>query len=150
MTLQQESKSYMDKYLTSVPGIRRLPSAFAGPVVKAEQRPWGSWSVLYEGEGMKVKLIEVSPGHRLSLQYHRHRSELWICVSGRASAVVGEREIELAPRDTVTIPVGTVHRLGNPGDEPMSIVEVQQGDLLSEEDIVRLEDDYNRAHPRDA
>ena len=145
MSFEQQSKAYMDNYLDSVPRGRRLPSNYADTTLKSERRPWGSWSVLYEGEGMKVKLIEVDPGHRLSLQYHRHRSELWICVSGRATAVVGESELTLAPRDTVTIPLGTVHRLGNQGDEPMSIVEVQQGDLLSEDDIVRLEDDYHRA-----
>jgi len=145
MSFEQLSKAYMDNYLDYAPRGRRLPSNYADTTLKSERRPWGSWSVLYEGEGMKVKLIEVDPGQRLSLQYHRHRSELWICVSGRALAVVGESEFHLGPRDTATIPAGTVHRLGNPGEEPMSIVEVQQGELLSEEDIVRLEDDYQRA-----
>lgn len=115
--------------------------------LETEQRPWGRWTVLRETPGMKVKLIEVQPGHRLSLQYHHHRSELWICVSGRADARVGDHDLTLDLLDSVRIPVGTVHRLGNSGRIPACIVEIQEGDQLVEEDIVRLEDDYHRATP---
>lgn len=115
--------------------------------LETEQRPWGRWTVLRETPGMKVKLIEVQPGHRLSLQYHHHRSELWICVSGRADARVGDHDLTLDLLDSVRIPVGTVHRLGNSGRVPACIVEIQEGDQLVEEDIVRLEDDYHRAIP---
>jgi mannose-6-phosphate isomerase len=108
-------------------------------------RPWGRWAVLHERAGMKIKLIEVEPGHRLSLQYHHYRSEFWICIAGIASAVVGDRNLELSQFETASIPVGTVHRLGNSHEQPLLIVEIQNGDRLVEDDIVRLEDDYNRA-----
>lgn len=108
-------------------------------------RPWGRWTVLHERPGMKIKLIEVVPGHRLSLQYHDFRSEFWICISGIASAVVGDTNLELSKFETASIPVGTVHRLGNNHEVPLLIVEIQNGDKLIEEDIVRLEDDYHRA-----
>lgn len=115
------------------------------PTLDRDIRPWGSWAVLHERAGMKIKLIEVQPGHRLSLQYHHHRSEFWICISGTANAVVGDRSLELSKFETAAIPVGTVHRLGNNHEEPLLIVEIQSGDQLVEEDIVRLEDDYHRA-----
>jgi mannose-6-phosphate isomerase len=100
---------------------------------------------LEERKGFKVKLIEVWPGHRLSLQFHHHRTEHWVVVSGRARVVVGEKVLELAPLESTIIPVGTLHRLENPWSDPLVMVEVQTGDLLSEEDIVRVEDDYARA-----
>lgn len=112
------------------------------------ERPWGQWKVLYRGEGYQVKLIEVRPGQRLSLQYHRHRSEIWVKVAGSAVATVGEQSFDPAPMQPVVIPVGAVHRLGNPGTDMLRIVEVQQGDWISEEDIVRLQDDYQRASPQ--
>lgn len=114
------------------------------PPVSAVERPWGSWAVLYEAEGVKVKLIEVRPGQRLSLQYHHYRSERWVCVGGRADAVIGDQTLKLALHDTAVIPAGEIHRLGNSGRDPAFIVEVQLGEVLSEEDIVRLEDDYHR------
>jgi len=127
-----------------VPRSARPPLPAPTPTVSTEQRPWGSWTVLYEAEGIKVKLIEVRPGHRLSLQYHHYRSELWVCVGGRANAVIGDRTLELALHDTAVIPAGEIHRLGNSGRDSVFIVETQQGEVLSEEDIVRLEDDYHR------
>lgn len=111
----------------------------------SERRPWGMWTVLHEGEGVKVKLIEIEPGHRLSLQYHRHRTEHWTCVGGLATAVIGEQTLELHVRQTALIPVRMTHRLGNKWRKPAFILEVQTGDILSEDDIVRLEDDYSRA-----
>lgn len=112
------------------------------------ERPWGRWTVLLEGIGYKVKLIEVHPGHRLSLQFHHHRSEHWVVVSGRARIIVDDQSQDLAPLESVVISVGAVHRLENPGSDPLMIVEVQKGEILSEEDIVRLEDDYQRATSR--
>ena len=109
------------------------------------ERPWGRWTVLREGTGYKVKLIEVWPGHRLSLQYHHHRTEHWVVVSGQARVVLGEEVLELEPLESLVIPGRAVHRLENPYSQPLMIVEVQKGELLSEEDIVRLEDDYQRA-----
>lgn len=112
---------------------------------QAAERPWGRWTVLTEGVGYKVKLIEVSPGHRLSLQLHRHRSEHWVVVSGKARVVISNQVLELSPFESAVIPVGAVHRLENAWPDPLVVVEVQRGEILSEEDIVRLEDDYQRA-----
>lgn len=112
--------------------------------IRSETRPWGSWTVLHEGEGFKVKLIEVRPGQRLSLQYHHQRSEVWVGVAGRASATIDGRSFDLVAQQTATIPRLAVHRLGNPGKETVLIVEIQQGEYLGEDDIVRLEDDYQR------
>lgn len=111
-------------------------------------RPWGTWTVLREGMGYKVKLIEVWSGHRLSLQFHHHRSEHWVVVSGRARVMLDDQVLELAPFESAVVPVGAVHRLENPWSDPLVIVEVQRGEILSEEDIVRLEDDYERADAR--
>lgn len=122
----------------------RPPAQVPTPPVSAVQRPWGSWALLYEAEGIKVKLIEVRPSQRLSLQYHHYRSERWVCVGGRADAVIGDQTLELALHDTAVIPAGEIHRLGNSGRDAVFIVEVQLGEVLSEEDIVRLEDDYHR------
>jgi len=110
-----------------------------------ELRPWGRWMLLHEAPGLKLKLIEVSPGHRLSLQYHQYRSENWVCVSGCANAQVGKDNFRMQLYSTLHIPIATVHRLGNSGDVPALIVEIQEGERLLEDDIVRLEDDYNRA-----
>lgn len=112
------------------------------------ERPWGTWTVLWEGTGYKVKLIEVSPGHRLSLQSHQHRSEHWVVIAGRARVQVGDHVVELSPLESTIIPMGAVHRLANPDSQPLLIVEVQLGDILSEEDIVRFEDDYQRLAPQ--
>ena len=115
--------------------------------MESEERPWGSWTLLYEAEGIKVKLIEVNPGHRLSLQYHHHRSEHWTCIAGRASAQIGDAVVEMDPRSSVEIPLGMLHRLSNLGSEPVQIVEVQRGRILREDDIVRVSDDYHRISP---
>ena len=109
------------------------------------ERPWGRWRILESGDGYQVKLIEVLPGHRLSLQYHLHRSEIWVKVVGTAGVTVGGRSWDPQPLEPVVIPVGIVHRLGNTGPDVLRIIEVQQGEILSEDDIVRLEDDYQRA-----
>jgi mannose-6-phosphate isomerase len=95
--------------------------------------------------GYKVKLIEVRPGHRLSLQFHHYRSEHRVVVSGRGRAIIDAKVLELQPGESVVVPLGSVHRLENPWSDSVRIVEVQRGEILSEEDIVRLEDDYHRA-----
>lgn len=125
----------------------RLQPISPGEPAETEERPWGRWCVLDRGRGYQVKLIEVRPGQRLSLQYHGHRSEIWVQVAGTALVTVGKRSFSPLPLQPVVIPVGTVHRLGNPGKDVLRIIEVQQGDWISEDDIVRLEDDYRRAPP---
>lgn len=112
-----------------------------------DERPWGMYEVLAEGEGYKVKRIEVRPGHRLSLQMHQSRSEHWVVVAGEALVTLGEREIHLATNEEVIIPRQTRHRVANPASMPLVFIEVQCGSYLGEDDITRFEDDYNRSAP---
>ncbi len=108
-------------------------------------RPWGCWTVLGEGEGYKVKRIEVNPSHRLSLQRHAHRSEHWIVVAGTARIVIGDRTSLVHTQESTFVPAGTAHRIENPGPHPLIIIEIQNGLYLGEDDIVRLQDDYGRS-----
>jgi len=112
---------------------------------KTVHRPWGSYTVLEEGERFKIKRIEVRPGGRLSLQSHHHRSEHWVVVSGSAVITKGEEEVFLTTNQSTYIPVGTRHRLENPGILPLVMIEVQSGDYLGEDDIVRYDDIYGRS-----
>lgn len=108
-------------------------------------RPWGTYTVLEEGPGYKMKRIEVKPGASLSLQMHHHRSEHWVVVSGTATVVNGEQEIQLQPNQSTYIPAGHKHRLINPGLMDTVIIEIQTGSYLGEDDIVRFQDNYGRA-----
>jgi mannose-1-phosphate guanylyltransferase/mannose-6-phosphate isomerase len=110
-------------------------------------RPWGSYTVLDEGENFKIKRIKVKPGASLSLQMHYHRSEHWIVVSGTAKVVNGERQFLVNANESTFIPAGHLHRLENPGKLDLVIVEVQSGSYLGEDDIVRFEDKYGRVNP---
>ena len=112
--------------------------------IYSENRPWGSFTVLDEGEGFKVKRISVNPGHKLSLQYHHHRSEHWTVVQGEASVTLGEDIKKVKVNESVYIPLKEKHALANEGEELMQLIEVQVGDYLGEDDIVRLEDRYGR------
>jgi mannose-1-phosphate guanylyltransferase/mannose-6-phosphate isomerase len=107
-------------------------------------RPWGSYEGIDRGERFQVKRIEVKPGGRLSLQKHFHRAEHWIVVRGTALVTIGERETLVHENESTFIPLGAVHRLENPGKIPLELIEVQSGSYLGEDDIVRLEDAYNR------
>lgn len=107
-------------------------------------RPWGSYEVLAVGTRFQVKKIIVNPSEVLSLQLHHHRAEHWVVVSGTAKVTVGEKVLLLHEDQSTYIPLGTVHRLENPGKIPLEIVEIQSGSYLGEDDIVRLEDTYGR------
>ncbi len=107
-------------------------------------RPWGSYTILEEGLRYKIKRIEVHPGARLSLQLHYHRSEHWVVVQGTAKVTIGEREELLHENESVYVPKSAVHRLENPGKVPLEMIEVQVGEYVGEDDIVRLEDVYGR------
>ena len=109
------------------------------------RRPWGHYKVLEDNEDRKVKTIFVNPGKRLSLQKHRFRSEYWLIASGRGLVHVGNKEISLEAGNSVIIPQNTVHRVTNTGSETLVFVEIQVGDHLEEDDIIRLDDDYGRA-----
>ena len=108
-------------------------------------RPWGSYESLVESDRFQVKRIIVDPGHQLSLQMHHHRAEHWIVVKGTAHVTCGEQEIMLREDQSTYIPLGTKHRLANPGKIPLEIIEVQSGSYLGEDDIVRFNDVYGRA-----
>ncbi|MGE4337574.1 MAG: mannose-1-phosphate guanylyltransferase/mannose-6-phosphate isomerase [Pigmentiphaga sp.] len=107
-------------------------------------RPWGTFTTLEEGDRFKIKRLVVTPGRSLSLQMHHHRSEHWVVVSGMASIVNGEREISLGPNQSTYIPAGCRHRLANPGKLPLVLIEVQSGEYVGEDDIVRFADEYGR------
>jgi mannose-1-phosphate guanylyltransferase / mannose-6-phosphate isomerase len=105
-------------------------------------RPWGTYTVLEEGAGYKVKRIEVAPGKRLSLQMHHQRSEHWVVIKGTARVTRGEEVYDLPTGFSTGIPKETPHRLENPGDVPLEIIEIQNGPYLGEDDIVRFQDDF--------
>ncbi|MBM4121901.1 MAG: mannose-1-phosphate guanylyltransferase/mannose-6-phosphate isomerase [Nitrospira sp.] len=107
-------------------------------------RPWGSYTVLEEGPGYKVKRVTVNPKGRLSLQLHHQRSEHWVVIAGTARVTCGRRRFNLQVGQSTGIPRNTPHRLENPGSDPLHIIEVQDGPYLGEDDIVRLQDDYGR------
>ena len=109
-------------------------------------RPWGWYDSIDEDDRFKVKRIMVNPGASLSLQKHHHRAEHWIVVRGTAQVTCGERVILLGENESTYIPLGEVHRLANPGKIALEIIEVQSGSYLGEDDIVRLEDNYQRAN----
>ena len=107
-------------------------------------RPWGTYTILGEGSAFKIKRIEVKPGASLSLQMHHHRSEHWIVVRGMARVVNGDREIFVKTNESTYIPAGHKHRLENPGVLDLVMIEVQSGEYLGEDDIVRFQDNYGR------
>jgi len=107
-------------------------------------RPWGAYQGVDAGERFQVKRITVNPGASLSLQKHHHRAEHWIVVSGTARVTCGDQVLTLTENQSTYIPLGELHRLENPGQIPLEIIEVQSGSYLGEDDIVRLEDDYGR------
>ena len=127
-------------------GDRRLSPHFPDTTtfVEFDERPWGNYLVLDEGAGYKVKRIVVYPGRRLSLQRHRRRQEHWTVITGIARVTCGEAVFDLDAAQSVDIPLGFLHRLENPGTEPLVIIEVQHGDYLGEDDIERISDDFGR------
>jgi len=110
-----------------------------------DRRPWGTYEVLEEAPTFKVKRIEVLPGKRLSYQKHAQRAEHWVVVAGTAKVTLDGKDITVNTGEAIDIPVGTAHRVENPGDQDLIFIEVQRGNYLGEDDIVRLQDDYGRA-----
>lgn len=108
-------------------------------------RPWGSYESFSQGAHYQVKRLIVKPQARISVQYHHHRSEHWVVISGMAKVRVGDQYLTLSENQSIFIPVGVVHSLENPGDINLEVIEVQSGTYLGEDDIVRLEDHYGRA-----
>ena len=130
--------------------VRKLAGALADVESKLlggharHYRPWGYYQSLDVGESHQVKRIVVNPGARLSLQKHHHRAEHWTVVAGKAEVTIDESVRIVGENEAVFIPLGAVHRAANQGDVPAMIIEVQYGDYLGEDDIVRIEDDYGR------
>ena len=112
--------------------------------MESAERPWGSWHVLDEGEGYKVKRINVSPGQRLSYQTHEHRSEHWVVIAGIATCIVDGETVVARHGQSIDVDQGAAHRITNAHDVELVIIEVQRGAYTGEDDITRLEDDYGR------
>ncbi|MEK7820106.1 MAG: mannose-1-phosphate guanylyltransferase/mannose-6-phosphate isomerase, partial [Pseudomonadota bacterium] len=131
-----------------VKALAGLVAAQAKTKAKASRvtvhRPWGTYRTLKMGEQFQVKQITVKPGGALSLQYHHRRAEHWVVVEGRARIVRGEETFVLETNQSTYIPAGIKHRLENPGKTLLHLIEVQSGDYLGEDDIVRLDDHYGR------
>jgi mannose-1-phosphate guanylyltransferase/mannose-6-phosphate isomerase len=134
----------------NVQGVKNIVSALTAAgrseatVHQRVFRPWGSYEALAAAEGFQVKRIIVQPGQTLSLQKHFHRAEHWVVVKGTAEVTRGEEVFSLTEDQSTYIPLGTVHRLANPGKSPLELIEVQSGSYLGEDDIVRFEDVYGR------
>ena len=113
--------------------------------IESEQRPWGRFYVLHDESSYKLKRIEVDPGGRLSYQFHYKRSEAWTMVEGKGTITLEGEAKDYIAGDTILIPQGVKHRIENKGMEKVVFIEVQTGTYFGEDDIVRIEDDYNRA-----
>ena len=111
---------------------------------KKGHRPWGNYLSIAKDKGWQVKIVEVNPGASLSLQKQHHRSEHWIVVQGTALVKIGEKENILSENQSTYIPIDVKHQLSNPGELTLRVIEVQSGDYLGEDDIVRFEDIYGR------
>ena len=122
----------------------RLNNHDSADIHTTVKRPWGTYTILEEGMGYKIKNIVVKPGASLSLQSHQHRSEHWIVVAGSALIVNGNNEFLLKANESTYIPAGNLHRLTNPNDTYLIIIEVQTGEYLAEDDIERFDDNYGR------
>jgi len=117
--------------------------------LEEDHRPWGFYTVLSDEPDHKVKRIVVYPGKRLSLQRHRHRSEHWHMINGKALVTLNDKQIPLKKGESVDIPAGAAHRIKNTGLENLVFIEIQQGDYFGEDDIERLEDDFGRVNKKD-
>lgn len=113
-------------------------------ILEEDHRPWGYYQVYADEPDHKVKRIVVYPGKRLSLQRHQRRTEHWYLLGGEAIVTRYDEELHLKPGESVDIPQGAAHRVGNPGTEDMAFIEVQTGNYFGEDDIERLEDDFGR------
>ena len=112
--------------------------------MESEARPWGRYDVLSDAADHKVKRLTVEPGHRLSYQWHAHRSEHWFVVAGEGIVTLDGVDHAVSAGTAIDVPVGAAHRIANPGDVPLVFIEVQHGESFAEDDIERLDDDYGR------
>tara|TARA_B100001540_G_scaffold276958_1_gene264162 strand:- start:14 stop:793 length:780 start_codon:yes stop_codon:yes gene_type:complete len=110
-----------------------------------ENRPWGNFHIIAKGNGYQIKEMNINPKNKQSLQKHKHRSEYWQVIEGQGRVFLEDSEIKLRTGDNIYIPKESLHRLENTGNQNLKIVEIQIGEIISEEDIIRIEDDYGRA-----
>ncbi len=139
-------RAQSDAVKALVAAVNSKPEALIGDRAR-HYRPWGYYQSIDIGPSHQVKRLVLAPGQRLSLQKHRHRSEHWTVVEGVAEVTIDDRILQVHPNESVYIPLGAVHRAANPGETPVTIIEVQCGDYLGEDDIIRFEDDYGRVAP---
>ncbi len=139
-------RAQSDAVKALVAAVNGKPEALIGDRAR-HYRPWGHYQSIDLGPSHQVKRLVVTPGQRLSLQKHRHRSEHWTVVEGVAEVTIDDKVLEVHPNELVYIPLGAIHRAANPGATPVTIIEVQCGDYLGEDDIIRFEDDYGRVAP---
>lgn len=125
--------------------IKKLISAIRKKKSDPSVRPWGNYKVLHDGEDCKVKIIEVLPGQRLSLQSHEKRNEYWYIITGQGLMTLGNFVFPIKKGGKINIPVKMKHRIENTGTEVLKFVEIQTGSYFGEDDIVRYDDDYGRA-----
>jgi glycosyltransferase involved in cell wall biosynthesis/mannose-6-phosphate isomerase-like protein (cupin superfamily) len=139
------SDRMIENYISVYKGVLKMENGTAkNNSPKYDERPWGSFTVLDETANYKVKRIEVLPGKRLSYQKHARRAEHWMIVRGAGKVTLDGSEVLVRAGETVDVPIGAAHRVENPGDEKLVFIEIQRGDYLGEDDIVRFEDDYGR------
>ena len=112
--------------------------------LKSEERPWGRFFIIDEQSTYKLKRIEVDPGKRLSYQYHKKRSEVWVIINGKGTITLNDKVKENSKGETILIPKGMKHRIENNTKDKVVFIEIQTGSYFGEDDIVRLEDDYGR------
>jgi len=112
--------------------------------INNSERPWGRYFVIEDNKNYKIKRIEVNPKSRLSYQYHKKRSETWVIIEGKATVTIEGKNKNISKGDTIVIPKTSKHRIENKGDEKLVFIEVQTGTYFGEDDIIRLNDDYNR------
>ncbi len=113
--------------------------------IESEERPWGRFYVIHDEPSYKLKRIEVDPGGRLSYQYHHKRSEAWTIIEGVGTITLDGKIMDYSKGETILIPQGVKHRIHNSGKQKIILIEVQTGTYFGEDDIIRIEDDYNRS-----
>jgi mannose-6-phosphate isomerase len=112
--------------------------------INDSSRPWGKYFVLDDNQSYKIKRIEVNPKARLSYQYHKLRSETWVIIKGEGIITIEGKNKKISQGNTIVIPKGSKHRIENKGNDKLIFIEVQTGEYFGEDDIIRIEDDYNR------
>ena len=141
LLIAEKSKTQKVKDVVQTLKEKKLPESYQHRKI---YRPWGFYTSIVEEPRWQVKQIFVKPGEQLSLQMHHHRSEHWIVVKGTAKVEINERLTILSENQSTYIPLGSKHRLTNPGKIPLILIEVQSGSYVGEDDIVRFEDNYGR------